>query len=176
MAKEQVTQSESSETVPWEEPTAMAKIEPTEALVAQVYAAIDGQGLPPEIGDPEIMARLIRERIRQGSFDESMGPAAKLPAWADEYLDRLVVVYGFHMNASTIENPDDPQRKSVYAVVEVGLPGSGEIVTVSCGGGNVLEQLVKAWQEGRYPFQAVLTGTKTSRGYTTLWLKRPEGA
>jgi hypothetical protein len=175
MAKEQVTPS-GSEVAPWDEPTAMAAIPATPALLQQVRDAIDGKGLPPEVGDPEIMARLIRERIRTGTFDDSMSPSAKLPAWADEYLDRLVVVYGFHMNPSTIENPDDPARKGVYAVVEVGLPGTGEIVTVSCGGGNVLEQLVKAWEEGRFPFQAVLTGTKTSRGYTTLWLKRPEGA
>jgi hypothetical protein len=176
MAKEANAPEQSTTAVPWDEPSGMAKIPATPELLAQVRRAIDGEGLPPAVGDPEIMARLIRERIRQGTFDESLNPAEKLPALADDYLDRVIVFYGFHMNASTIKDPDQPEKKGVYAVVEVALPGSGEIETRSCGGANVLEQLVKAWEEDRFPFQAVLTGTKTGSGYTTYWLKRPEGA
>lgn len=176
MSKE--TAPTADQTVPWDErqPEGMAAIEPTPEIVKQAYDAIMNGDLPPEIGDPAITARMIQERVRQGTFDQSMDPARKLPAWADKYLDRVVVVYGFHLNPSTIENPDDPGRKRVYAVCEVTSPSTGEFETVSCGGDNVLVQLVKAWEEKRFPFQAVLTGTKTARGYTTLWLKRPEGA
>lgn len=42
------------------------------------------------------------------------------------------------------------------------------------GGVNVLMQLVKAWEEKKYPFLATLTGAKTGQGYTTFWLRSPD--
>lgn len=180
MAKD-ATQDKSAEVVPWEEGEleGIAAIEPTPALVEQAYAAVTEKTLPPEIGDPAISARLILERIKLGTFDESMDARQKLPAWRDLYLDRVVIVYGFHMNKSTFEIPEGEHqgKKGVYAIVEIALVGSGEMQTVQTGGQNVLMQLIKAWEERKYPFQAVLTSTPTGTpGRTTLWLKRPEPA
>ena len=49
-------------------------------------------------------------------------------------------------------------------------------VSVQTGGGNVLMQLVKAWEKGWFPFTArlVVKDTKTP-GRKTLWLEKVEG-
>ena len=152
----------------------MAAIEPTPELLEQAYAAILDGEIPPEVGDPRITARMILERIKSGTLEESMNPAEKLPAWADLFMETPVAVYGFHLTPSTVEKKDDGSASSVYAVVSIAEMGTGEEHTVSCGGQNVLVQLIKAWEERAFPFVAVLTGTKTGQGFTTLWLKRNE--
>lgn len=168
----------SAEVVPWDEAEleGIAAIEPTPELVAQAYAAVTDKTLPPEIGDPAISARMILERIKHGTFEESMTPAQSLPNWAALYRDQTVVVYGFHMNKSTFEVQQGEHRgkKGVYAVVELAKAGSGELETVICGGDKVLMQLIKAWEERKFPFQAVLTGKETSTGNTTYWLQFPD--
>ena len=189
MAKEEASTSEQTgqaanggELVPWDEAelAGVAAIEPTPELVSQAYAAVIEKTLPPEVGDPAISVRMILERIKSGTLDESMSPAAKLPAWRDLFLDRVVVVYGFHMNKSTFE--DEEGRKGVYAVAEVAplapVAGidAGTMTTVQTGGQNVLMQLVKAWEERRFPFKAVLVSVGTGQpGRETLWLRTPEG-
>lgn len=148
----------------------LAARKPTPELVAQAYAAVKDNELPPNIGDPEIMSRMILERIEQGTLDDSLAPSEKLPNWARDYEDVPVAVYGFHMNPSTID--DENGDRGVYAIVELAIVGSGEIVTVQTGAKNVLMQLVKAWEEGRYPFtcklEVVSTGTA---GRKTFWLR-----
>lgn len=155
-----------------------AMIPATKETVALAYNAIENAEVPPEVGDPSVTARAIRERIRQGSLDASMSPAESLPNWADNYADQPVIVYSFHLNKSAFEisEGDNKGKKGVYAVVEIGDP-SGELRSVQTGSQNVLTQLVKAWEEGRYPFKAVLevkpTGTP---GRTVQWLRNPEAA
>ncbi len=159
---------------PWDGPTGLAAIEPTPTLVEQAYAAIMDNQVPPEIGDPQITARLIQERIKLGTFEQSLNPADSLPAWTKTLEGVEVVVYGFHLNPSTFENEDGV--KGVYAVVELGDVESGEMTTVSTGAGNVLMQLVKAWEEGKFPFRATLVEKKTSTpGRSTYWLQRAQG-
>lgn len=167
-----MTSAKNTELAPWEDETeiaGLAAIAPTAELVQQAYDAIIEKTLPPEIGDPKITARMILERLKNSSLDESMTPAGSLPAWSKEYLDRAVTVFGFHMNKSTFEDEDG--RKGVYAVVELAA-ADGELVTVQCGGQNVLVQLVKAWEEGRYPFRCCLVAQETgSPGRSTLYLR-----
>lgn len=153
----------------------MAALEITDELIQQAYDAIELGALPPEVGDPKVTANMIARRIREGTLDASMDPAESLPAWRDLYLDRPVAIYGFHLNPSTIK--DSPI--GAYAVVELAATDgddAGDIVTVSCGGRNVLMQLVKALEEKRYPFVGQLTANKTGAGYDALWIKRPEAA
>ena len=38
---------------------------------------------------------------------------------------------------------------------------------------STLTSVVKAWQEGAFPFACRLEGTKTGQGYTTLCLREP---
>lgn len=165
------SQKTSTEVVPFDESaevSGLAAIEPTHELVEQAYAAISDGELPPEIGDPAIVARLIQERIRRGTLEESMEPTESLPNWAQTYPEVPVTVLGFHMNRST-----KTETEGVYAVVEIMDP-DGELVTVQTGGQNVLTQLVKAWETGKYPFRAVMNVQTTGQNRTILWLRKPE--
>lgn len=150
-----------------------AQIKPTPELVQQMRAAILDGKLPPEVGDPAITARLIRARILDGSFDESMQPAESLPSWRDEYTDENVTVLGFHLVPSAFKDEAAKSGVAAYAVVELMTPETGELVTVQTGGGNVLAQLIKAWEEERFPFQAVLRQKPTGTpGRSVLWLEK----
>lgn len=171
------------EIVPWEEQeaTGLAKIEATPELLQQAYEAIMEGKLPPEIGDPNITSRLILERIRLGTLDESLDPIESLPNWAREYEDVSVAIFGFHLNPSGFEreeyalDEDGNERRDSYAVCEIAPVDTGEIVTVQTGGKNVLVQLVKAWEEDRFPFTAKLVKRKTSTpGRHTLWLVKAD--
>jgi hypothetical protein len=153
-------------------------IAPTPALLEQAYDAVLNAELPPEVGDPAITARAIQERIRQGSLDDSMAPAESLPSWGDLFADQLVYVCSFHLNRSTFEIQEGPNKgkKGVYAVVEL-MDTNSELHTVNTGAQNVLTQLVKAWEEKRFPFPAVLEVKDTgTAGRTTQWLRSPAAA
>lgn len=166
-----MTQTKESETatdvVPWEEGELPAMIEPTAELIAQAYRALDTGQLPPEVGDPAVTARLIRERIRRGTLADALAPASNLPSWGKDYANEPVVVHAFHLNPSQIEE----SPIGVYGVVELGIPETGELVTVTCGGGNVLEVLIKAWAEQAFPFRCKLVPVRTSGGFTTYRLQ-----
>lgn len=162
-------------TVPGDAPQMIA---PTPELLDAAYNAVLNAELPPEVGDPAITARAIQERIRHGSLDDSMSPAEKLDNWADTFEGQTVYVCSFHLNRSTFEIQEGPNKgkKGVYAVVELMDPDS-ELHTVQVGAANVLTQLVKAWEEKRYPFPAVLEVRETGTpGRTTQWLRTPEAA
>lgn len=161
--------------------TGLAVIEPTPKLVAQVYRAIIEGEVPPEIGDPGITAKAIQWRVAQGTFDDSMDWQSQLPPLAETAvyphpsLEKTKVsgpmlFHGFHLNPSTIENPEGD--KGVYAVVDATDLATGERDTYSAGGGNVLVQLAKAWEEGKYPFEGVFAVATTGQGRSTHWLKR----
>ena len=153
-------------------PAGMAMIDPTPELVAQVRAAILDGELPPEIGDPNIVARAIRARILDGSFEEALAPAQQLAGWRDAYLDEDVTVFGFHLNRSS-KGDADGSGIAAYAVVELMVTDTGEIDTVQTGGGNVLAQLVKAWEARAFPFRCRMIAKPTgTAGRSTFWLER----
>lgn len=169
--------AESQEIASTQEPTGMAAIKPTAELVQQAKQAIMAGELPPEVGDPQITQRLILQRIADGTFEESLEPTASLPS-LQAYAGEPVVFHGFHLNPSAFRESDSSSPSAVYAVIEVSDPATGEQDVVQFGGVNVLMQLVKAWEEEKYPFRAVLTPQRTGQGYTTFWLRYPgsEGA
>ena len=152
----------------------MAAIEPTAELVRMAYDAIQNGTLPPEVGDPNVTQRLILQRIRQGTFEQSLEPTSGLVSLR-EWIDRPAIYQGFHFNPSSFRgNEDNASPSSVYAVIEVADLETGEAETVQFGGVNVLMQLVKAWEERKFPFVATLVGSKTGQGYTTFWLRDPD--
>lgn len=165
------TQETGTEVVPWEDPTeAPAMIEPRPPLVQAAYAAIQDGQLPPEVGDPSVTARMIQDRIRNAdSFDEVFG-SQKLTPLSDLAGEDLTF-HAFHLNPSSFA--DNPI--AAYAVIEVS-DRAGELRTVSSGGGNVLIQLVKAWEKGWFPFRARVVSKETrTPGRRTLWLEKAEG-
>jgi hypothetical protein len=142
----------------------LAKISDEQVQLA--YAAIMGDAELPVASDPEAMSRAIVERIMSAdTFDEAFRPQ-QLESW-QSYLDQPVKVREFHLNRSAFE---DGQGAPIYAVVDIELLSDGEIVTVTCGGRNVLTQLVKMLQKGWQDNPVQLTARKTSEGYTALWL------
>jgi len=96
----------------------------------------------------------------------------------------LVAVFGgetvaflaFHLIPSSFEIQEGPNKgkKGVYAVVEV-MTQDAEIVTVQTGAQNILTQLVKAWEEGKFPFTATVEIKQTgTAGRSTQWLRSPD--
>lgn len=153
-----------------------ARISPTPALVKAAYEAIEGklpEGVLIEVGDPEVTARAIRERIRSGkSFDEVFAPQ-KLPRLSDLAGEGVVVVQDFHFNVSKF---DDTPGSSVYAVVQVAR-ADGAVELRHCGGGNVLTQLVMAWEHDWFPFKARVVSKETGNaGRSTLYLEKADAA
>lgn len=139
--------------------------EPTPELMEMAYAAVMDGTMPPEVGDPAITTRAIQERIRAtDKFDEAFKPQSLTP-W-NELLGEVVTVGGFHLNPSTLEG-----QSAVYAVVSLRREGEDDFKPYSCGGGNVLTQLLKAWEQGWFPFQGVLVSRKTSQNYDTYWIE-----
>ncbi len=146
--------------------TALAKTGAAQLeLIAKV---IVGEAELPPNADPEAMSRAIMERILAAESFEDVFTQQSLTPWRS-MLDVPVVVRGVHFNRSTIEGEGAP----VYAVVDLVDP-NGEAQTVTCGGRNVLAQLVKGLQEGwlvdeRRPVK--LIENKTAAGYGALWLE-----
>jgi len=148
-------------------------IEATPDLVEQAYAAIIEGELPPEVGDPEVTRRAIQERIKTAdSFDDVFAPQSLTP-WT-QYAGEIVTVYGFHLNPSSFRDGAENGGSAVYAVVEISRTGDvDDAEPVSTGGGNVLLQLVKAWEKGWFPFKATLAVRPGSTpGREVHWIQK----
>jgi hypothetical protein len=139
--------------------------EPTPETMEAAYAAVMDGELPPEVGDPTITARAIQERIRNSDSFDDVFKAQSLTPWA-ELIGEVVTVGGFHLNPSTQEG-----GSAVYAVVSLRRDGEDDFMPYSCGGANVLTQLLKAWEQGWFPFQASLVSKKTSKNFDTYWIE-----
>ena len=127
-------------------------------------AILDGEPLPVAT-DAQATSRAIAERILEASSAEQVLQQQELPAWRD-LLDVPVEVRGFRLNPSGYE-----QGSSVYAVVDLTRLDTGESIGVSCGGQNVLVQLVKLLELDALPAKVKLTGKRTGEGYQALWLQ-----
>lgn len=143
-------------------------------LEAAYGAILDGKPVAQFDTDPEIVSRRILERILAAdSFEEAFRPQ-ELDGW-QVYVNRPVRVIDFHLNPSTKKSENGKVTASVYAVVDLLLidPNgeAGDEVTVSCGGRNVLAQLVTMRQNGWMDRTVKLTAKQTGEGNTALWLE-----
>lgn len=164
--------SKTQDLVPQDDPTVGMALIDEPAKIAAAIEALQNGTVPPELGDPAITARLIRQRIFDGSFEESLEPVESLTPWAT-YMNEPVVVQSFHLNPSGFSSESGI---AVYAVVELMLlaenGAGGEIIAVSEGGSNVLAQLLVALRDGKLPFRAMLTETKTAGGFSVHRLQK----
>lgn len=139
----------------------------TKDEVAAAYHAILTGELPEGFGasdDAEGVSRAIVERIISAEdFADAFNPQ-ELPAWRDTLLDIGVLVRKLHLNKSTVAGG------SLYAVVDVERLDDGSALTVSCGGRNVLAQLVKLVEKGWTDKPVKMIAKRTSEGYDALWL------
>ena len=135
-------------------------------LIAKVLV---GEAELPANADPEAMSRAIMERILAAESFEDAFTQQNLTPWRS-MLDRAVMVRDVHFNRSTI----DGAGQSIYAVVDLVDADTGESISVTCGGANVLSQLVVGLQQGwlideKRPVK--LIENKTAAGYGALWLE-----
>lgn len=140
------------------------------AFLAQlelIHRAILGEAELPAT-DPAAMSRAIMERILSAETFEEAFTQQNLTPWRS-LVGVPVVIPGpgsIHFNRSGFEG------QSVYAVVDLITP-DGQQQVVSCGGQNVLAQLVAALQNGwlgpDYPVRMV--ENDTAEGYKALWLE-----
>jgi hypothetical protein len=144
--------------------------------IALAYGAILGEEQLPEYADPEVISRAIMERIIEAeTFEDAFQPQT-LVAWR-EMLNEPVFVQDFRLNRSSIKDSASP----VYAVVDLARADgknwrdkSGKesrVIAVTCGGRNVLVQLVKALEKGWLDKPVKLTSKQTGEGFNVLWLE-----
>lgn len=153
-------------------------VETAETLPARItgkelelaYRAILDGDVVPEIGDPEVVSRAIMARVMDAeSFEDAFAPQS-LKSWSD-YLDVPVLVREVRLNKSTVKRVAG--MPSVYAVVDIAfLTGNqqGEVETVSCGGRNVMIQLVKMLEKDWLDKPVQLVSKVTAEGFDVLWL------
>lgn len=126
-------------------------------------AILDGDELPGG-GDPEAMSRAIAERILNADSVEAAFSPQSLTPWRS-MLEVPVKIVDVHFNRSGFEG------QSIYAVADVVGP-DGEIHTVTCGGRNVMAQLVVGVKNGWFETNTFqLVEKKTSEGFGALWLE-----
>lgn len=131
--------------------------------------------VPEEVADPLAIQRAIFARLAQATtVDDILDQGSGLESWGD--LEGVPVeVHDVRFNVSTYE-----QGAPVYAVVDVTVLaktkefGQGERVTLSCGGVNVMGQLVGLMRIGALPLKVKLTRAEkaTRAGYHPLWLTK----
>lgn len=148
--------------------TSVATRKASKDELAVAYKAILDGELPEGFGaadDAGAMARAIVERIIAAEDFDSVFTQQDLPAWRDTLLDQPVKVIDFHLNKSTVEGGG-----AIYAVVDVERLADGERLTVSCGGRNVLAQLVKMLEKSWFDNPIKMIEKRTAEGYGALWL------
>ena len=136
-----------------------------------VSAILDGKDveLGPG-GDPEQVSRAILERILEAETADDIFRPQTLSSWR-ECIDRPAQVYGFHLNRSTFEGSEGRTNPTVYAVVDLEWLDDGERESVTCGGRNVMMQLIQAMRHNLFPVKVKLTANRTAEGYQALWLE-----
>lgn len=142
---------------------------PSKAQLAKIYEVLRGESELPERADPGAMSRAIMERILAGESFEDVFTQQSLTPWRS-MLGRVVFVRSVHFNRSTFEGEGPP----IYAVCDLVDADTGEAITVTCGGQNVLAQLVKGLEAGwlvdeKRPVRMI--ENDTAQGYGALWLE-----
>lgn len=138
------------------------------AQLAVIADAILGRGELPPAADPEAMSQAIMERILGASSFEEAFTQQDLTPWRS-LLEVPVYVRDVHFNRSGYEG------QAVYAVCDLELAdGSESKVTVSCGGKNVLAQLVAMLKNGWQGNPVRLIANRTGEGFDALWLEAVE--
>ncbi len=120
------------------------------------------------MADPEVVSRAIMERILAAeTFEEAFQPQS-LPSWGSDFLGVPVFVRDIRLNKSTVKGGTGP---SVYAVVDIADAVKGDVHTVTCGGRNVLVQLIKMLEKDWLNKPVKMTERPTAEGYNVLWLE-----
>jgi hypothetical protein len=150
---------------------AMAELARRPQDLDEIYRAImTGEEWKQAPSDPELVSRLILERIMNAAtFEEALAPQ-KLVAWREWGVGRAVRVLDFRLNPSTFP-VSSRGGSSVYAVVDLVDVASGETETVTCGSRNVLVALVTMLAKGWIDRPVTLVSATSAEGYQVLRLE-----
>ena len=113
----------------------------------------------------------IGERIMSaGTVDDVL---AGLP---DAVGLRNLIGHTLTIHGATLRRSDLQASVGAFAVIDATDHKTGERLAITCGGENVLRQLVRIQQLDGYPFDAVPfeTESKSNPGQTVLWLRAAE--
>jgi hypothetical protein len=146
----------------------LEKWSPSAEALELAEKVILGEAELPAQDDPAVVSRSIMERILESTTFEETFSARELEAWRD-YEGVPVTINSWHLNPSSVEG--DEGGSGVYAVVDLTRMDDGEHIAVTCGGANVLAQLVTATRNGWLDRPVKLTSNKTRAGYSALWLE-----
>lgn len=126
-----------------------------------------------KVMDPEVISRMIASRILEASsINEILNQQTNLKV-EDIEGEPLTIQSASFMSSGFKEGP------GIYAIIQAVRENTGEVVNVSCGGTNVLAQIIRAMQLGAMPFRAYFAraANPTANGYYPLWLSAlPEPA
>lgn len=130
---------------------------------------LDGGEYPAERMERGAMADAIAKRIRAGETFEDVfrSQDEQLPGFPE---DVPFTLHGFHLNPSSYWENGKGEGLSAYAVCDITRQDSGERITCSIGGRNVLEQLYKILQNGWWDKTYKLVVKDTAAGRTAYWL------
>lgn len=140
-----------------------AQDEPTDMEVASWILEPDGM----EQGDPEESSRAILARILMSeTADEVI--ASREVTHAGDILGEGISIEGVKWQRS-----DHQQASSCYAVLTATSLNDARPMTITCGGRNVMMQLLKLRMLGAFPQRAMIQKSRkpTSNGYYPLWLE-----
>lgn len=117
--------------------------------------------------DPEDAARSIVARILMADSAEDVLAVSKV-THAKDILQMPIEIHSVKWQRGGFE-----EGANCYAVIAATLLQDDERVTVTCGGVNVMTQLVKLGIIGAYPIHAriVQSAKPTAKGYFPLWLE-----
>lgn len=134
-------------------------------IAVATRAILDGEIDEGFQSDPEVVSRMILERILNAeTFEDAFAPQT-LDPWREALMDVPVQVAEFRFNRSGFK-----AGSPIYAVVDLTRLDTGEQVTVTCGGRNVLAQLLVALKNGWTDRPVAMTSKETSEGNQVLWL------
>jgi hypothetical protein len=122
-----------------------------------------------QVSDPAEVATDIVRRILTSEGEQAL--AQRTTTKAAEVLDKPLEIRAVRWLRSGIE--DNPI--GIYALVDAVDLGNGEELLVTCGGQNVMAQLLVLDRDESLPIKAYLEQMpETQRGFRPLWLRPVE--
>lgn len=142
---------------------------PTKDKPGDDLEAVIRGDVAPRITDPEEAALAIVERILKAETVEDVLTMAGALG-ADDVLNRPFLLHGCKWIKSAYE-----QGAPVFAVIDATFEDTGERTVITCGGRNVLAQIVQLDKLEALPRKVKLVRTErpTSNGFYPLWLTHP---
>ncbi len=142
--------------------TKLGKVEPTTRQVA--VALLEGR-VSFDL-DPEAIAADIARRILEAP-DTNAALQLGVAVHAREILGQPIVITGFRFQESGFDS-----GPGAYAVLDAVNDDTGEGFAVTCGGVNVMAQLIRLAMDGDLPkrVKIIETDRQTKQGYYPMWL------